>query len=160
MSKHDDEAGDGPRLTPEQARELILKRRAKFMAAALAGVGVGGCTKASTPTVCLSLQAPEDAGLDASRDSGGPQVCLSPPAPCADPNDPECQPMVCLEPPLTCDIDPTLPECEDAAVAADAGDDDAGIEEDSGAAKDASIELDSGPQVCLSLPAPDAGETS
>lgn len=60
-------------------RDRILARRAKFVAAALAGVGVVGCSSAQ---VCLEPSI-SDAGTDTSKpqtsttDTGTPNPCLS-----------------------------------------------------------------------------------
>jgi hypothetical protein len=64
------------------SRDKILARRARFMAAAMTGMGVIGC--ASKSEACLS--AVYDAGPDALKDSTAtdgadtePQACLSAP---------------------------------------------------------------------------------
>ncbi len=56
------------------AKKLILARRARFVAAAIAGIGTA---VACEPEVCLSVIPATDAGTDA-KDTG-PQVCLEPP---------------------------------------------------------------------------------
>lgn len=61
---HDDE-------DPE--RQAILKRRQRWVALALAGASAGIGT-ACTPTPCLDIAVPEDAGQDAGpddEDAGG-----------------------------------------------------------------------------------------
>ncbi len=64
-------------------RDRILARRAKFVAAALAGAGAIGCS--STASVCL--EPAFDGGTDTSKPDGsttdtgtdtGPTACLSP----------------------------------------------------------------------------------
>lgn len=72
----------------DDARKLILQRRARFVAAAVASVGMGaGCEKESAPPLmCLSqIQPPADSG--ATENSGadtGAQVTDTgpPPMPC------------------------------------------------------------------------------
>ncbi len=64
------------------AREIILSRRARFVAAALVGVAAVGCGSEPqvclepTPQMCLSIAAPIG---DAASEDGttGPVVCLS-----------------------------------------------------------------------------------
>jgi hypothetical protein len=121
-------------LSAERARELILKRRARFMAAALAGLSGLSCDDGG-PSVCLSLVAP---------DAGEPDVCLSMRGPDAGkPRDggprlnPDGGPRVCLQP-IRHDAGP-----DDDAGPSDAGGKDAGVP-DAG-------DLDSGPRVCLIL---------
>ena len=63
----------------DDAKRLILARRARFVAAALAGVAVacGGSTQDADPQPCLSPPSqPRDAGSDADA---GPRVCLEAP---------------------------------------------------------------------------------
>lgn len=86
----------------DEARKIILQRRARFVAAALASVALGtACSKgrAVEPAQCLSPPPPqeEDGGpppqpcLEPPPQAClGPEVCLSPPPP----------PEVCLEAPL------------------------------------------------------------
>jgi hypothetical protein len=60
-------------------RETILARRARFIAAALAGVGIGACSGESSPQVCLAPigdsgvvnDASADGDADASAGAGG-----------------------------------------------------------------------------------------
>jgi hypothetical protein len=66
------------------AKKLVLARRAKFMAAAIAGIGVA-CGKepktddgGAAPGPCLSVYVAPDAG---APDVDRPRVCLSPPRP-------------------------------------------------------------------------------
>jgi hypothetical protein len=78
----------------EIAREAILSRRARFVAAALtsaglAGAACSGSSDGSQPGVCLSIAdssaegaqadgGAEDVGTDAADGAdAGPQVCLS-----------------------------------------------------------------------------------
>lgn len=63
------------------SRNKILARRARFVAAAMTGMGVIGC--ASKSEACLSMVA-EDAGPDGTRDTSAadseqPEACLSAP---------------------------------------------------------------------------------
>ena len=80
----------------DDAKRLILARRARFIAGALAGVAVactsstdttkpqvclepafdGGADDGGNPQPCLSQYIPPDAGGDA--DAAGPQPCLTP----------------------------------------------------------------------------------
>jgi hypothetical protein len=60
-------------------RDAILARRARFIAAALAGVGIGACSGESSPQVCLAPigdsgvvnDASADGDADASAGAGG-----------------------------------------------------------------------------------------
>ena len=138
--EHDDgqAEGDEEELDAQRARELILARRNRFVAAALAGVAASACAKSSGPQVCLSPPLPTDAGVDAS----GPQVCLSPPQACLSEPMPDAGPMVCLS---------ILPEDAGPSVCLD-------IDVDAGANADGGEQQDAGgppPGVCLSLPAPE-----
>ncbi len=70
----------------EAAKKAILARRAKFVAAAVASIGIA-CGKESAPQPCLSIEpvAPADAGAEAAS---VPAPCLtvapqSPPVPTA-----------------------------------------------------------------------------
>lgn len=104
----DDEKPKEP-LTPERARQLILSRRATFLAAALAGLNACG---EDGPQVCLSL-APHDGGQPTK--DGGPKICLS-----VQPQM-DAGPRVCLTPPRNLDAgDPW--GADDAGDAGDAGD--------------------------------------
>ena len=61
----DDDAND--------AKKIILARRARFVAAAVASVGIAcGKTESSPPMPCLSIAVPYDA------EPPPPQPCLSP----------------------------------------------------------------------------------
>jgi hypothetical protein len=67
----------------DDAKKAILARRAKFVAAAIAGLGVAcGKQKAddagAPPGPCLSTFVIEDAGADVRE---RPRACLSPPMP-------------------------------------------------------------------------------
>jgi len=56
----------------DDAKKLVLARRARFVAAALAGISVACCGKdKASPFVCLDVPAPEDASATT------PQVCLT-----------------------------------------------------------------------------------
>lgn len=87
MSGSDDErdakvdAGDVC-ATNDEARKIVLARRARFIAAAVAGVGIA-CSDPKRPEPCLS-PIPEQ------PDPGpGPDVCLSvSPQPCLEPMPP------------------------------------------------------------------------
>ena len=65
----------------DDAKRLILARRARFVAAALAGVAVacGGSTEEGEPRVCLRI-APDAGPRDAAADAE-PQPCLEPTLP-------------------------------------------------------------------------------
>jgi hypothetical protein len=80
----------------DDAKRLILARRARFVAAALAGVAVACGGSEAEPEVCLSPLAPRDAGGDAA--DAQPQPCLEPtfdagkdaePQPCLSPLPPD-----------------------------------------------------------------------
>ena len=111
----------------DDARKLILQRRARFVAAAVASVGIGAvsCEKeAPPPVVCLSqIQPPVDSGAieNSEADTGTtatdtgprPMPCLSvstaqPPAndPALPPDDNSVDsgtpPAPCLAPPMPC----------------------------------------------------------
>jgi len=82
----------------DDAKKKILARRAKFIAAAVAGISIS-CGK-DRPEPCLSVTHIPDA---ASDDGGTPQPCLSPPPqPCLSvynpPPDAGPPPRPCLEP--------------------------------------------------------------
>jgi hypothetical protein len=78
----------------DDARRQILARRARFVAAALAGLGALGCTRdpAPPPEPCLSqpMQPEPDAGP-----TPPPEVCLS-----IQPAETDPAPQPCLSPPL------------------------------------------------------------
>ncbi len=76
--------------TDESAKKAILARRAKFVAAALAGVGIAACGKdpvQSNPQQCLKIATPieHDAGA-------APTPCLE----VHEPRDAAPEPSVCL----------------------------------------------------------------
>lgn len=82
----------------DEAKRIILARRARFVAAALAGLNAAMCGGKSEPQPCLSVVA---------EDSGTPQPCLSPPSHPIDaatdagadaPDDADAQPQPCLSP--------------------------------------------------------------
>lgn len=111
-------------MSDSEDRDAILKRRAMFIASAVAGITLGACDRdASSPLPCLSVERPrpdagsgeggqgpggsaDDAGLVAAppdagtggEDAGAPPVpCLSiAPPPDADAGAP--RPQVCLSP--------------------------------------------------------------
>jgi hypothetical protein len=59
--------------TRRTTRQIILARRAKFVAAAFAGLSAARCGGDTTePQPCLSV------ALDGGKDTGTPQPCLSP----------------------------------------------------------------------------------
>ncbi len=60
------------------ARRKILERRARFVAAALAGLTGCGQSSSDAPT---GVGVDADASTDARSDAIAPEVCLSPPAP-------------------------------------------------------------------------------
>jgi hypothetical protein len=130
----------------ERARELILKRRSKLMAAAMTGLGVMG-TSCSKTTVCLSFEDPD--GEEQTQDAGGgPSVCLSPQE--MDGGFPDAMPTVCLEP---------LPPDEDAgpSVCLSIGPEDAGAADAGADGGDGSVP-DAGPTVCLDIAIDDEDE--
>lgn len=63
------EAGESVETELERTRRLILERRNRFMAAALAGIGMAGGQACTRSSVCLS--APALAGTDAAGQTGG-----------------------------------------------------------------------------------------
>jgi hypothetical protein len=94
----------------DDAKRLILARRARFVAAALAGVAVacGGATDEGDPQPCLSIR-PTDGGIDSAKpqpclepsvdEDAGPQPCLSPlPPDAGDAGDADAGPQPCLSP--------------------------------------------------------------
>ncbi|MDH5491106.1 MAG: hypothetical protein OEY14_04075 [Myxococcales bacterium] len=108
---------DGRRVDPD--RGAILRRRARLVAIAMGGLGLGaaqGCAESHVPTdafvepeACLSAPLPDaclswiDSGPDAPIDAGpdaaidaGPMPCLEPPLDAG----PDSEPMPCLSPPL------------------------------------------------------------
>lgn len=84
-------------MADTKTRELILQRRAKFVAAALAtasiaaaAAGTNGCcpqtclkvdedADAAMGRPCLSIAPVEQPAQDAGADAVAPRVCLSPP---------------------------------------------------------------------------------
>ncbi len=70
-------------MTRDPANKLILSRRARFLAAAMAGVGMNlACS--SKAEACLSQIAQEDAKSDGDTDAAGdgapvPDACLGVP---------------------------------------------------------------------------------
>jgi serine/threonine-protein kinase len=77
----------------DDARKKILARRAKFVAAAVAGIAVA-CGKEPAPQPCLSATPVDDASVP-------PQPCLSPPQPCLSvyyPPEDAAPPRPCLKP--------------------------------------------------------------
>jgi hypothetical protein len=84
------------------AKRLILARRARFVAAALAGVAIacgGSTTDDANPEPCLGpqYQPPRDAGGDADAQ---PQPCLEPPIQedAGADADADAEPQPCLSP--------------------------------------------------------------
>lgn len=81
----------------DEARRIILARRARFVAAALAGAGIASASCESSPQPCLEPgapggqynaepaaagEAPSDAGTDVQiPDAALPLPCLTPQAP-------------------------------------------------------------------------------
>lgn len=98
----------------DDAKKLILSRRARFVAAALAGLAADGCGKTT---------APPDAGaqVDPNAPPPVPAVCLSAASPSPDP--PDAEPVPCLSappapclsvrapPPQPC-LKPSAPKCD------------------------------------------------
>lgn len=116
-----DEKKDKATWSAERARQIILQRRARFVAAALAGLGGAACD--GGPQVCLSLQGPEP---DDTMDAGA-RVCLS----------------------MLRDAGRADPGKKRDAGASDAGrDTDGGAEN---GADGGPRGIDAGPQVCLSV---------
>jgi len=83
----------------KEAKRIILARRARFVAAALAGLNAamcggetdGGSDGGTNPRPCLSPPSVQD---------GGPKPCLSPPLPDAAADaDGDAEPQPCLAPP-------------------------------------------------------------
>lgn len=102
----------------DDTKKLIMARRARFVAAALAGLAADGCGKttasadagqevdanASPPTPCLAVPfdfQPPDAGADSAADAApppAPQPCLSvAPQPCLSKPPPRPPPRPCLK---------------------------------------------------------------
>jgi hypothetical protein len=81
----------------EDARQKILVRRARFVAAALAGIGVVSCAGDQSPQACLSPpQPPPEADAGPTGPSGEPEADAGPgdaaeppPHPCLSPVMPE-----------------------------------------------------------------------
>jgi hypothetical protein len=96
-------------------KKLILSRRARFIAAAVAGAGlVQGCEAQACLDVAYEPDAAEDGkaqaclkvAMDAAGEDVGPQGCLQPPwdaaedaEPHADAADEDAGPQMCLEAP-------------------------------------------------------------
>jgi hypothetical protein len=98
------------------SRDKILARRAKFIAAAIASIGVAGCSSRDAPT--STDAGATDASVDTINASDtGPVPCLEPqqdtgqedtgPMPCLDPlpdtgadDASDTEPMPCLQPPI------------------------------------------------------------
>ena len=90
----------------DDARRIILARRARFVAAAVASIGIACGKEKVSPTVCLSVSTvvapdasspPPDAATATGEDGGStitPAPCLSVPAP-RDAGPPP-QPQPCL----------------------------------------------------------------
>lgn len=83
----------------DDAKRLILARRAKFVAAAIAGIAVACGGSEADPEPCLSpVLQPRDAGPDADANANvdaQPQPCLDVLAP--DASD-DAEPQPCLSP--------------------------------------------------------------
>jgi hypothetical protein len=82
----------------DEARKLILARRARFVAAAFAGVAAT-CGGACEPDPCLSI-AMDERDLDGGND-GTPQPCLTPEV--FPDSGTDAQPQPCLTPPIDFD---------------------------------------------------------
>ena len=82
----------------EEAKRIIFARRARFVAAAVAGLNLAMCGGKSedNPQPCLSV-------INEPADSGNPQPCLSqvrdPVDAAADAADADAEPQPCLSPP-------------------------------------------------------------
>jgi hypothetical protein len=59
-------------MNDESAKKVILARRARFVAAAMMGVGLASCEGNCAPSACLKVAVPEP--------DAAPMPCLSPPA--------------------------------------------------------------------------------
>src|SRR5262245_42133194 len=87
-------------MPPEDAKKLILARRAKFVAAALAGMtGVatacgGSTSEPADPQPCLKIAPDSSVAADASGDAT-PQPCLEPLPP---DSGGDAEPQPCLAP--------------------------------------------------------------
>lgn len=125
-------------MSDEASKNAILKRRARFIAAALASAGIGAAVSCGGESTQNAPQQSVDAGTDAD---GSPQPCLG-----ALPNDAgkdaDAGPQPCLEPLIdaSSDADAEPQPCL-APPPPDAGGDGA-------------------PQPCLSPPAPDSPKAS
>jgi hypothetical protein len=76
----------------DEAKRIILMRRARFVAAALAGLNAAMCGgQTDSPSACLSV---------AADDGGTPQPCLTPSVqpPDASTSDADAAPQPCLSP--------------------------------------------------------------
>ena len=82
MSEHDDEAPDAEDTTPQASdpdRDAILRRRQRFIAAALSGLAAASAGCPSKPQVCLKV-----ATTPKPQATAAPRVCLEalpPPSP-------------------------------------------------------------------------------
>ncbi len=67
-------------MSDDDAKKIILARRARFVAAAVASVGIAcGKTEAGpAPMPCLSVTIPSDGEAPASDPGPPPMPCLSP----------------------------------------------------------------------------------
>lgn len=120
--------GENPK---DKAKRLILARRARFVAAALASVAVTGaeaCGGGTEPVPTSEDGGTSSGSSGTSGTSGNPQPCLTPPNPSSSSSG---NPQPCLD------------------VAYDAGEPQPCLK----------VAYDAGnPQPCLSMPAPDAGK--
>jgi hypothetical protein len=133
-------------MTDDESKRIILSRRARFIAAALASAGL-----AANPA-CGGDVDDEGGSGGTARDAAGdqPQVCLQPPGGRGGvggvggfggaPFDATSEPVPCLEPPIDASSEPV--PC--LSIAVDAGSTDA---------PDARADADSEPQPCLVPPA-------
>lgn len=65
----------------DNIRKLILERRARFLATALATTGLNACTVDTGPSVCLSLPVSIDTNTNTSTNTLAPvDTCRNPPA--------------------------------------------------------------------------------
>lgn len=134
-----------------RARAIILERRRRFMAAAMAGLGVGaqGCdsTQQATPGddgTKVATQNPNEPSVCLMFQPDAPTACLSPVLPNTQPPAPSVclgavpvEPSVCLQPPID-PPEPTVclsPPIEPSVCLSAPYPDDAGVwdEDDAGA---------------------------
>ena len=90
-------------MSSDELKKRILSRRARFIAAALAGAGIGAAPACGTAQACLfPAGGGFDSGVDAD-DEAPPQICLTAPQPDAGADadaasDADAAPQPCLVP--------------------------------------------------------------